>query len=49
VADPWVGEGSARAAPQDIHRALVIYKNACLILWGLAMGAWLAGHLRLLA
>jgi adenosylcobinamide-phosphate synthase len=49
VADPWVGEGSARAAPQDIHRALVIYKNACLILWGLVVGAWLAGHLTLLA
>ena len=49
VADPWVGEGSARAAPRDIDRALVIYKNACLILWGLIVGAWLAGHLRLLA
>ena len=49
VADPWVGEGSARAAPRDIDRALVIYKNACLILWGLVVGAWLAGHLSLLA
>ncbi|MBV8737945.1 MAG: cobalamin biosynthesis protein [Alphaproteobacteria bacterium] len=49
VADPWVGDGSARAAPRDIHRALVIYKNACLILWGLVMGAWLAGHLSFLA
>jgi adenosylcobinamide-phosphate synthase len=49
VADPWVGEGSARAAPQDIDRALVLYKNACLILWGLVVGAWLAGHLSLLA
>jgi adenosylcobinamide-phosphate synthase len=49
VADPWVGEGSARAAPRDIDRALVIYKNACLILWGLVVGAWLAGHLSFLA
>jgi adenosylcobinamide-phosphate synthase len=49
VADPWVGEGSARAAPRDIDRALVLYKNACLILWGLVVGAWLAGHLSLLA
>jgi adenosylcobinamide-phosphate synthase len=49
VADPWVGEGSVRAAPRDIDRALVIYKNACLILWGLIVGAWLAGHFTLLA
>ncbi|MBV8738800.1 MAG: cobalamin biosynthesis protein [Alphaproteobacteria bacterium] len=49
VADPWVGDGSARAAPRDIDRALVIYKDACLILWGLVIGAWLAGHLSFLA
>ncbi len=49
VADPWVGEGTARAAPADIARALVLYKHACLIEWGLVMGAWLAGHLSLLA
>ena len=49
VADPWVGEGTARAAPADIARALVLYKHACLIEWGLVVGAWLAGHLSLLA
>jgi adenosylcobinamide-phosphate synthase len=44
VADPWVGEGTARAAPADIGRALILYKNACLIEWGLVIGAWLAAH-----
>ena len=47
VADPWVGDGSARAGPADISRALGLYKNACLIEWGLIMGAWLAVHLSL--
>jgi adenosylcobinamide-phosphate synthase len=45
VADPWVGEGTARAAPADVARALVLYKNACLIQWGLVVGAWLALHI----
>jgi adenosylcobinamide-phosphate synthase len=45
VADPWVGEGTARAAPADIARALVLYKNACLIEWSLVVGAWLALHI----
>ena len=49
VADRWVGDGTARAAPADIARALVLYKHACLIEWGLVMGMWLAGHLSLLA
>ena len=49
VPDPWVGEGSARAAPADIARALVLYRHACLVQWGLIVGAWLAGHLSLLA
>jgi adenosylcobinamide-phosphate synthase len=44
VADPWVGEGTARAAPGDIARALGLYRHACLIEWGLIIGAWLAGH-----
>lgn len=44
VADPWVGEGTARAAPADITRALTLYKHACLIVWGLVAGAWLAAH-----
>jgi adenosylcobinamide-phosphate synthase len=49
VADPWVGEGSARAAPVDIARALSLYRLACLIEWGLIVGAWIAGHLSLFA
>jgi adenosylcobinamide-phosphate synthase len=48
VADPWVGEGSARAAPADIARALVLYRHACLMQWGLIVGVWLAGHISLL-
>ena len=44
VADPWLGEGTARAMPGDIARALGVYKHACLIEWGLVAGAWLAGH-----
>jgi adenosylcobinamide-phosphate synthase len=48
VADPWVGDGTARAAPADIARALVLYKHACLIEWGLVMGAWLTVHFGLL-
>ncbi len=47
VADPWVGDGTARAAPPDIARALLLYKHACLIEWGLVTGAWLAGHVGL--
>ncbi len=49
VADPWVGDGTARAAPADIARALGLYKHACLIQWGLVAGAWLAGHAGLLS
>jgi adenosylcobinamide-phosphate synthase len=48
VADPWLGDGTARAAPADIARALGLYKHACLIQWGLVAGAWLAGHAGLL-
>jgi adenosylcobinamide-phosphate synthase len=44
VADPWVGEGTVHAAPADIVRALALYRQACLIEWGLIAGAWLAGH-----
>lgn len=47
VADPWIGEGTARATPADIGRALALYKNACLIEWGLVLGAWLALHVSL--
>ena len=49
VADPWLGDGSARAATSDIIRALHLYQLACLIEGGLLAGAWLAAHLTLLA
>jgi adenosylcobinamide-phosphate synthase len=49
IADPWLGDGSARAATSDIVRALHLYQFACLIQGGLVMGAWLAAHLTLLA
>ena len=48
VIDPWVGDGTARAATSDIARALSLYKLACLLEGGLVLGAWLAGHLSLL-
>jgi adenosylcobinamide-phosphate synthase len=49
VTDPWLGDGSARAATTDIIRALRLYRFACLIEGGLLLGAWLAAHLTLLA
>ena len=48
-ADPWLGDGSARAATSDIARALHLYRLACLIEAGLLLGAWLAAHLTLSA
>jgi adenosylcobinamide-phosphate synthase len=45
VPDPWLGDGSARAATSDISRALQLYRFACLIEGGLVLGAWLAAHL----
>ncbi len=35
VNDPWIGDGRARAGPQDIRRTLYLYLVACLInfLW----------------
>jgi adenosylcobinamide-phosphate synthase len=44
VCDPWVGEGRVQAAPADIARALALYTHACLLQWGLVVGAWLAAH-----
>jgi adenosylcobinamide-phosphate synthase len=44
VADPWLGDGSARAGSTDILRALEVYRLACLIEGGLLLGAWLALH-----
>jgi adenosylcobinamide-phosphate synthase len=45
VADPWLGDGNARATTSDIARALHLYRRACLIEAGLLLGAWLAAHL----
>jgi adenosylcobinamide-phosphate synthase len=49
VADPWLGDGSARAGVADIWRGLQLYRLACLIQGGLLLGAWLASHATLLA
>jgi adenosylcobinamide-phosphate synthase len=48
VADPWLGDGSARAGTADIVRALELYRLACLIEGGLLFGAWLIAHITLL-
>jgi len=45
VADPWLGDGSARVVTSDITRALQLYRLACLIEGGLLLGVWLAIHL----
>ena len=47
VADPWLGDGNARAATSDIARALHLYRLACMIEAGMLLGAWLAAHLTL--
>jgi adenosylcobinamide-phosphate synthase len=47
VADPWLGDGSARVVAYDITRALRLYRLACLIEGGLLLGAWVAIHLML--
>jgi adenosylcobinamide-phosphate synthase len=44
AADPWLGDGTARAATSDVARALRLYRLACLIGGGLLLGAWLAMH-----
>jgi adenosylcobinamide-phosphate synthase len=45
VDDPWLGEGSARAATSDIVRALRLYRLACLIEGGLLLVAWITTRL----
>ncbi len=47
VDDPWIGDGTARAATSDVTRALRLYRLACLIEGGLLLGAWLAAHVTL--
>jgi adenosylcobinamide-phosphate synthase len=49
VADPWLGDGRARAGVADIRRGLQLYRLACLLQGGLLLGAWLATHATLLA
>ena len=49
VADPWLGDGSARAGVSDIVRGLQLYRLACFLEGGLLVGAWLATHVTLLA
>lgn len=31
VAEPWVGDGRSGLLPADLHRALALYRRACLI------------------
>jgi adenosylcobinamide-phosphate synthase len=44
VNDPWLGDGTARAMPADIVRALRLYDLAWRLLAGLVLGFWLAAH-----
>jgi adenosylcobinamide-phosphate synthase len=44
VEDPFLGDGTPIATVTDINRALNIYFRACLLLGGLALGAWAARH-----
>jgi len=46
VNDPWLGDGTARAEPAHIRRALRLYVLACLLLAGHVLGGWLAAHVR---
>jgi adenosylcobinamide-phosphate synthase len=46
VEDPWVGDGTPEATPEDIFRALRLYTLACLVGGGLVLGVWLAAHFR---
>ncbi|MEA1834151.1 adenosylcobinamide-phosphate synthase CbiB [Methylobacterium durans] len=36
VTDSWMGDGRAEAGPEDIERAIRIYRTACALLFGLA-------------
>jgi adenosylcobinamide-phosphate synthase len=45
VSDAWVGDGTAQATPEDIVRALGLYRLAGLLIGGMTLGAWLAAHL----
>ena len=41
VDDPWLGDGSARAATTHIRHALHLYRRACMFEVMLLLGAWL--------
>ena len=41
VADPWIGDGRARAVPTDMFRALLIYVVACALQGGAVVALWL--------
>ncbi|KMO19599.1 adenosylcobinamide-phosphate synthase CbiB [Methylobacterium platani] len=43
VEDAWMGSGRAEARADDIRRALVLYRRACGLLWGLAAGLAVVG------
>lgn len=45
VEDGWMGDGRAEAGAADIRRALWFYRRACGLLWGLAMGIFIASLL----
>ena len=47
VADPWLGDGTARATTRDIARALRLYRLACLFEGGFVFGIWLVAHVTL--
>lgn len=39
VADAWMGDGRAEAGPDDVERALALYRTACAILFAAAAAA----------
>jgi adenosylcobinamide-phosphate synthase len=45
VDDPYLGDGSTIASPQDINRALTLYFRACVILAMLVLAGFVIGHL----
>jgi adenosylcobinamide-phosphate synthase len=45
VDDPYLGDGSTIASPQDINRALNLYFRACVILAMLVLAGFVIGHL----
>jgi adenosylcobinamide-phosphate synthase len=41
VDDPWIGDGRARATPADLHRALIVYAVACVLLGAALLALYL--------